>query len=170
MAIEVIVLLHAFITRPGELGCCSRPDPKGRDIVAQIASTQQKPQSSSVLSRAQGNAILGAGVTSARTREEVLGVPIDVLGWAGTIDLIFEWCRRGESRTVCICNVHSIVTARQNTVHADIIRFSDLATPDGAPIAWIIRKRGHINQERISGPDLMWNCCRRAANTGVKTF
>jgi N-acetylglucosaminyldiphosphoundecaprenol N-acetyl-beta-D-mannosaminyltransferase len=44
-------------------------------------------------------------------RENVLGVPVDVLSWTEAIDLIFEWALRRESRTICMCNVHSIMTA-----------------------------------------------------------
>jgi hypothetical protein len=34
---------------------------------------------------------------------------------------------------------------------------ADLTTPDGAPVAWVLRRIGHRDQERINGPDLMWN-------------
>lgn len=101
-------------------------------------------------------------------RERVLGVPISVLSWDDAVDCIFGWADRRESRTVCICNVHSVVTARQNPAHADAIRSADLVTPDGAPVAWMMRRKGHTGQERISGPDLMWICCRKAARLGTE--
>jgi len=103
-------------------------------------------------------------------RESVLGAPVGVLNWAETMDCIFGWAVRHESRSVCICNVHSVVTALRNVSHADAIRSADLVTPDGAPIAWMLRKKGHLDQERISGADLMWICCRRAAELGTEMF
>jgi N-acetylglucosaminyldiphosphoundecaprenol N-acetyl-beta-D-mannosaminyltransferase len=105
-----------------------------------------------------------------RRREPVLGVPVDVLRWNEAIECIFEWASRRESRTVCTCNVHSLITARRNAAHADAIWSADLVTPDGAPIAWLLRKKGHRGQKRISGPDLMWTCCRKAADCGTEIF
>ncbi len=105
-----------------------------------------------------------------RIREPVLDVPVDVLRWDAAIDRIFEWAARRESRTVCACNVHSLVTARRNAAHANAIMSADLVTPDGAPVAWMLRKKGHGGQERISGPDLMWNCCRKGSERGTEMF
>ncbi len=105
-----------------------------------------------------------------RIREHILGVPIDVLSWTTIVGRIFEWAQRRESRTVCICNVHSVVLARRDNAHADAIRSADSVTPDGAPVAWMLRRQGHGDQQRISGPDLMWSCCRRAAELGTEMF
>jgi N-acetylglucosaminyldiphosphoundecaprenol N-acetyl-beta-D-mannosaminyltransferase len=105
-----------------------------------------------------------------RIREDVVGLPIDVLDWDQTISCIFEWARRRESRTVCVCDVHSVVRARRDNAHAEAILSADLVTPDGAPVAWMLRRKGHRGQQRISGPDLMWACCRMAAEAGTEMF
>jgi N-acetylglucosaminyldiphosphoundecaprenol N-acetyl-beta-D-mannosaminyltransferase len=105
-----------------------------------------------------------------QTREPVLGVPVSVLSWAEVVDCIFEWALRHESKTVCVCNVHNVITALRNLAHADAVRSADLVTADGAPVAWMLRKKGHANQERINGPDLMWICCRKAAELGTEMF
>jgi N-acetylglucosaminyldiphosphoundecaprenol N-acetyl-beta-D-mannosaminyltransferase len=111
-----------------------------------------------------------SAISKRRRRELVLDVPVDVLPWTDAVERIFEWADRRESRTVCICNVHSLVTARRNATHADAIRSADLVTPDGAPVAWMLRKKGHRGQERISGPDLMWDCCWNASRRGTEMF
>ncbi|OAP40027.1 teichoic acid biosynthesis protein [Sinorhizobium glycinis] len=103
-------------------------------------------------------------------REEVLGVPVHALGWVQAVDCVFEWALGRESRTIFLCNVHSVVTARRNRAHAEAISNADLVAPDGAPVAWILRRRGHADQPRISGPDLMWHCCRRASELGTEMF
>jgi N-acetylglucosaminyldiphosphoundecaprenol N-acetyl-beta-D-mannosaminyltransferase len=103
-------------------------------------------------------------------RESVLGVPVDALSWTDAIDRIFGWARRHESKTICICNVHSITTARGDAAHANAIKTADLIAPDGAPVAWMLRKKGHLTQERISGPDLMWACCQKASTLGTEMF
>jgi N-acetylglucosaminyldiphosphoundecaprenol N-acetyl-beta-D-mannosaminyltransferase len=103
-------------------------------------------------------------------RESVLGVPVSVVSWAEAVGCIFSWALRRQSKTVCVCNVHSIVTARRSTEHAIAIETADLATPDGAPVAWVLRRIGHRDQERISGPDLMWKCCGMASESGTEMF
>lgn len=105
-----------------------------------------------------------------QTREHVLGILVDVLTWSEAVDCIFGWAQRRESRTVCVCGGHSVITARRNLAHADAVRSADLVTPEGAPVAWMLRKKGYRDQERISGPDLMWACCRKASNVGTEIF
>ena len=109
-------------------------------------------------------------LTPNRLRERILGIPIDVLSWSKAVDCIFQWAERGESRTVCVCGVHSVITGRKSLTHGTAIKAADLVTPEGAPVAWMIRKRGHVAQMRISGPDLMWACCQRALSNGTAMF
>lgn len=116
------------------------------------------------------NVMSGTNIAGRRTREHILGASVNVLTEKEAVDRIFDWAGRRESRTVCICNVHSVVTARRDRDHAEALRTADLITPDGAPVAWLLRRKGHADQERISGPDLMWSCCRRAAETGTEMF
>jgi N-acetylglucosaminyldiphosphoundecaprenol N-acetyl-beta-D-mannosaminyltransferase len=105
-----------------------------------------------------------------RVTENVLNVPVDVIDWQGAIDRIFGWASARESKVVCICAVHSIVTARQSQAHAQNLRAADMVTPDGAPVAWMVKGKGHPDQQRISGPDLMLKACKHAATTGEKFF
>jgi N-acetylglucosaminyldiphosphoundecaprenol N-acetyl-beta-D-mannosaminyltransferase len=104
-----------------------------------------------------------------RQRRPVIGIPVDVVRWNEAIERIFDWASRRESRAVCVCNVHNLVTARRNPAHAEAVRSADLVTPDGAPVAWMLRKHDR-GQERISGPDLMWACCANAAQLGTEIF
>ncbi len=96
-------------------------------------------------------------------RAPVLGVSIDALDWPGTLSRIADWSQQRESRMVAICNVHSVVTARQEPAFAAVLAQADLATPDGAPVAWLMRRLGWHGQQRINGPDLMWHYCVQAA-------
>jgi N-acetylglucosaminyldiphosphoundecaprenol N-acetyl-beta-D-mannosaminyltransferase len=116
------------------------------------------------------SATLDFAVDSRRTQEQVIGIPVDVLSWTDTVSRIFDWVQRRESRIVCVCDVHSVVHALRDNTHANSLRSADLATPDGAPVAWMIRRKGHVAQQRISGPDLMWACCQKAAETGTSVF
>jgi len=93
----------------------------------------------------------------------VLGAPIDVVSPDDALQRIARWAARRESRVVCICNVHSVVTAMHDAAHQNAIASADLATPDGAPVAWMLRRQGALGQRRVSGPDLMQDYLDQAA-------
>lgn len=95
---------------------------------------------------------------------------INALTWNETLTTIARWARGHESRYVCICNVHSIVSARQDTEFARVVREADMATPDGAPVAWMLRRLGFQGQSRINGPDLMWRYCELAEREGAAVY
>jgi N-acetylglucosaminyldiphosphoundecaprenol N-acetyl-beta-D-mannosaminyltransferase len=105
-----------------------------------------------------------------RHLERVLNASIDVISWSDTLRTIRGWANRHESRYVCICNVHSVVTATQDAEFERVINEADLATPDGAPIAWMLRRLGFSHQQRINGPDLMLRYCEQAALCGESVF
>ena len=106
---------------------------------------------------------------TSRLQGEVIGTLVDVLSWDLTIQKIFDWAKRRESRSVCFCNVHSVVTATRDTDHANALSRADMVAADGAPVAWALRSAGH-KQQRISGPDVMLRCCELAAETQTPIF
>src|SRR5262245_32159707 len=106
-------------------------------------------------------------MSGGRITAPVLGVPIDVLDWAQVVERIGGWAAAGESRTVCACNVHSVVTATRDAAFARVLASADMATADGAPIAWMLRRAGHLDAQRIDGPDLMLRVCEHASAHGL---
>lgn len=105
-----------------------------------------------------------------RQRGTVLTAPIDVLTWDSALSRIADWTARRESRYVCICNVHSVVTAGQDHGFGRVVAEADMVTPDGAPVAWMLRHLGFPGQQRINGPDLMWKYCELAASRGESIY
>jgi N-acetylglucosaminyldiphosphoundecaprenol N-acetyl-beta-D-mannosaminyltransferase len=100
----------------------------------------------------------------------VLAAQIDALSWDAAIARLLGWAHARESRYVTICNVHVVVSASRNAAYRDVINGSDMATPDGAPVAWMLRRQGFANQPRISGPDLMWALCEHAAKGNLPVY
>ena len=105
-----------------------------------------------------------------RVTASVLGTPIDVLSWETSLSRIATWSASRESRYVCICNVHSVVTAGRNAEFGNVVANADMATPDGAPVAGMLLKLGFSGQQRINGPDLMWQYCAQAAQRNESIF
>ena len=105
-----------------------------------------------------------------RERQDVIGAPIDVVYWGGAVATLLGWAAAGESRYVCACNVHSVVTAQRDAALAASVRGADMVLPDGSPVAWLMRQSGHAAQQRVSGPDLMWRYFAAAAVYGESIF
>ena len=105
-----------------------------------------------------------------RSGAYVLDTFIDATSWDEAVNRIADWGSEHQSRYVTLCNVHSVVTGSQNAKFATVINEADMALPDGAPIAWSMRKEGFAQQERINGPDLMVRCLAEAEHRGQSVF
>ena len=105
-----------------------------------------------------------------RKGANVLGTHIDALSWEDAINTIRDWEINRESRYVALCNVHSVVTALLDDDHRNDLNVADLATSDGMPVTWTLRRLGFPAQQRINGPDLMWKYCEKAEKVGRKIY
>ncbi len=105
-----------------------------------------------------------------RNCQTVLGARIDALSWNEAIGNLVTWAAAHESRYVCICNVHSVVTTTRDPAFKAIVNNADMSTPDGAPVAWALRRLGFDGQQRINGPDLMWKYLAQAERLGQAVF
>ena len=105
-----------------------------------------------------------------RTTGSVLGVNIDALSWVDAMNRQLGWVKARESRFVCFCNVHSVVTATYDADFQGVLNSADMATSDGMPVAWVLRAQGFHGQQRINGLDLMWWYCELAAKSGDSVF
>lgn len=108
--------------------------------------------------------------TADRSGHKVIGTFIDALNWNDSINILKKWGEKHESRVVCLCNVHSAVTATKDSSLANALANSDMVLPDGAPIAWMLRRKGFNNQHRVAGPDLMKKICKSLQNTNTGVF
>jgi N-acetylglucosaminyldiphosphoundecaprenol N-acetyl-beta-D-mannosaminyltransferase len=110
------------------------------------------------------------GNTMPRKGKLVLGTWVDALPWQDVIGQLLAWAEGREPRYICVCNVHSVVTATHDAGLRQALGGADLSTADGAPIAWALRRLGFPAQERITGPDLMWRYLQQAEALGQKIF
>lgn len=100
----------------------------------------------------------------------VLEAFIDALSWDEAVGQIVQWGAAHSSRYVCICNVHSVVTTTSDVEFKIAVNNADMATSDGAPIAWALRQMGYPEQQRINGPDLMMKYLAEAERLGQSVF
>lgn len=100
----------------------------------------------------------------------LIGSRIHAVSWEQATARIVRWAALRESRLVFLCNVHTVISARRDPALRAAVDSADLATPDGAPLAWLMRKRGCAEQQRISGPDLMWRVLAEAERQQLSVF
>lgn len=105
-----------------------------------------------------------------RVTTTILSTRIDALSWEQLLGRIVRWAQAGQSRMICLCNVHSVVSARHDEALSNALKKADLNLPDGAPIAWLMRQRSWPEQQRLSGPDLMWQLMREAEKLQLSVF
>lgn len=99
----------------------------------------------------------------------IVGTPISLTSYAELLELID---RRPTDRalTVAFCNVHSVMTARRNPDVAAALGGMDVATSDGMPIVWALRRFARPEQARVYGPDFMEAALRYGLERGWKHY
>ena len=105
-----------------------------------------------------------------RRGAHVLGAFVDALTWDEALARISAWAAARESRYVCLCNAHMVVTTMQDQYFLRVVNEADMATPDGIPVAWMLRRLGFRGQQRISGANLMWRYFALAESRGEAVY
>ena len=101
---------------------------------------------------------------------KIMGAYVDALSWEESLARIANWAVTRQSRYVCLCNVHSLTTASEDSRFREAVNGADMAVADGMPVALALRLAGFRRQPRISGPDLFWQYCSRAAGAKQSIF
>ena len=93
----------------------------------------------------------------------VLGQRLDATDYADATARVVDWANRGESRYVCLSNVHMVMQGWDDPNFRQIINAADLITTDGVPLVWCLRALGLPSAVRVYGPDLTLHVCATAA-------
>lgn len=93
----------------------------------------------------------------------VLGQRLDATDYADATARVIDWANRGESRYVCLSNVHMVMQGWDDPNFRQIINAADLITTDGVPLVWCLRALGLPSAVRVYGPDLTLHVCATAA-------
>lgn len=102
--------------------------------------------------------------------QSVIGFPVAALSFYEQADIIIRWARTRASKVVCVSNVHMLMEGHWNPDFAQLLRQSDLLTPDGMPLVWMTAlMKGHA-QDRVAGMDLMMALCQKAQAKNISIF
>ncbi len=106
-----------------------------------------------------------------RGRHNVLGIRIAAVDYAAAAERIMTAAQAGQPLTVSALAVHGVMTGVLDPAHRFRLNNFDLLVPDGQPVRWALRwLHGVRLAERVYGPALMLDVCRRAAEDGVPIF
>ena len=102
-----------------------------------------------------------------QNQDVILGVKVNTTSYHQTVQSVIAWAEAAQSRYVCVANVHSIMTAYDDPAFRTVLNSADLVTPDGMPLVWSLRIKGHKNQTRVYGPTLMEKLLRLASEKAI---
>ena len=107
----------------------------------------------------------------ARQLFRVLGVQVDAMQIPGAVGTLEKWIEQREHcHYVAVTGMHGIMEAQHDLGFRDVLNSADLVVPDGMPLVWIGRIRGHRLKRRVYGPELMVAFFESTAEKGYRHF
>jgi N-acetylglucosaminyldiphosphoundecaprenol N-acetyl-beta-D-mannosaminyltransferase len=102
-------------------------------------------------------------------RQRILGQPIDPVSRRGAVKLILERALEGSPGDyVCLTNVHTTVESQRLSSLRAAAEGAYLSVPDGMPLVWILRRRGRLDTEKVTGIELMPMVVRAGRDLGLR--
>jgi N-acetylglucosaminyldiphosphoundecaprenol N-acetyl-beta-D-mannosaminyltransferase len=103
-------------------------------------------------------------------RVNVLGVGISVLNLRTALAAVADAVRTRRKGYVCVTGVHGVMEAQADPAFRKILNGAFLCTPDGMPMVWMGKLRGHREMGRVYGPDLMLDVCAWSEKNPCRHF
>jgi N-acetylglucosaminyldiphosphoundecaprenol N-acetyl-beta-D-mannosaminyltransferase len=100
----------------------------------------------------------------------VLGVGVHAVNLDRAAELIERAVDANSNGYVCVTGVHGIMEAQRKRAFRKVLDEAMLVVPDGMPTVWVGRFQGHDEMDRVFGPDLMKEICRRSVSSGHTHF
>ncbi|MGO6855257.1 glycosyltransferase (plasmid) [Rhizobium leguminosarum] len=100
----------------------------------------------------------------------VLGVRISAVNLKSATGYIQTAIEDGRKEYVCVRDAHGIVRCQDDPELRSIHNRAFLVTPDGMPLVWALRHAGHVESDRVYGPDLMLSVFDAGSSKGLRHF
>ena len=100
----------------------------------------------------------------------VLGVGVSAITMTDALSRIDWWITSRANQYICVTGVHGVMESQRDPALRAIHNRAGLVTPDGMPLVWLARLRGHPGVQRVYGPDLMLACCGASVANGYRHF
>jgi N-acetylglucosaminyldiphosphoundecaprenol N-acetyl-beta-D-mannosaminyltransferase len=109
-------------------------------------------------------------IRSQAERCSILGVDISAVDLARAVDTIHRWILTRRQSYVCVTGVHGVMESQSDPQLKRIHNAAGMVVPDGMPMVWISRLRGHRQISRVCGRDLMTGVCEASLRHGWRHF
>jgi N-acetylglucosaminyldiphosphoundecaprenol N-acetyl-beta-D-mannosaminyltransferase len=103
-------------------------------------------------------------------RVNILGVGVSAITLLRAVSILEEWIASGTKQYVCVTGVHGVMESQRDQELRRIHNEAALVTPDGMPLVWISRLKGHRGVGRVYGPDLMLAFCEASEKKRYRHF
>lgn len=101
---------------------------------------------------------------------KILGVNIAAVNMESLLKFITTNLDKLKGEYICVSNVHTTVMAYDNKDYLNVQNNSILSIPDGGPLSSVGRKRGYIEMQRTTGPDLLDEILKISAEKKYKHY
>ncbi|ANL21154.1 MULTISPECIES: WecB/TagA/CpsF family glycosyltransferase [Rhizobium] len=100
----------------------------------------------------------------------VLGVRISAVNLKSATGFIQKGIEDGRREYVCVRDAHGVVRCQDDPELRSIHNRAFLVTPDGMPLVWALKRAGHVDSDRVYGPDLMLSVFEAGTSKGIRHF
>jgi N-acetylglucosaminyldiphosphoundecaprenol N-acetyl-beta-D-mannosaminyltransferase len=100
----------------------------------------------------------------------ILGVGLYPMRFTAAVDLMERWIDERLGRVVCFPGSDMLAACQRNTRLRAALNTADLTATDGMMLVRLCRWLGAADAERVYGPDVMLELCRRSADRGYRHF
>lgn len=106
----------------------------------------------------------------ARQRIDLGGVLIDRVDTGSAVERIRGFLRSGKLNQIVTVNLDFVAISRRDSYFRATLNEADLAVADGMPLVWVSRMTDEPVPERLTGVELLDECCRVAVETDSSIF
>jgi len=102
---------------------------------------------------------------------DVLGVPVAAVQIPDVIRQVGCWIQACDAgHFITVTGMHGVMEAHHDAEFRQVLDAADLNVPDGMPLVWLARLRGHRLARRVYGPELMSAVCDDGVARGYRHF
>lgn len=105
-----------------------------------------------------------------RERVDLGGVLVDRVAVGAAVDRIRGFLHSGTVNQVATVNLDFVAIARRSPDFRAILNDAELSVADGMPLVWLSHLMGQPVPERLTGVELVDECCRVAVETDTSVF
>jgi N-acetylglucosaminyldiphosphoundecaprenol N-acetyl-beta-D-mannosaminyltransferase len=103
--------------------------------------------------------------------ERVIGQRVDPVTKAQAAGAVVHRALTGQPGAyVCLTNVHTTVESQRSAELRAAVDRAYLSVPDGMPLTWILRRRGHIETEKVTGIEFIPLVASRGLEMDLRHF